>query len=110
MSIDFDDMTGGFADQERDDPKNPAPLGLVVAPVAAPGELAREEAAFRASTAGLPMVVFVEEDDDGGEVFANAATYRDAMGIMHLPSVEEAMAWQRQAIADRLAAWKAQMK
>jgi hypothetical protein len=108
MSIDFDDFTGGFADQEREDSKNPPSLGLVVACKASSAqELEDEAAAFKFSTAGLPMVVFVEEDEDGNEVFANARQYADAMGITYLPTEAEAMAWEKQTIADRLAQWKA---
>jgi hypothetical protein len=108
MSIDFDDMTGGFADHEREDPKNPPSLGLVVASKAESGrDLEDEAAAFKFSTAGLPGVIFTEEDENGVEVFSNARQWADAMGIVHLPTEAEALAWEKQVIADRLAQWKA---
>jgi hypothetical protein len=108
MSLDFDDMTGGFADSEREDPKNPPRLGLVVASKAATEEeLRAEEQAYLATMRDMPRIIFSEVDEETGEeVFANAATYRDAMGTVSLPTEEEAMAWERQTIADRLAAWK----
>jgi hypothetical protein len=106
MSIDFDDFTGGFADREREDPKNPPRLGLVVASKAESGhDLVDEAAAYKFATAGSPGVIFAEEDEDGNEIFANARAWADAMGIMHLPTEQEALAWEREHIAARLALW-----
>jgi hypothetical protein len=65
-----------------------------------------EERRYRYSMAGLPGVVFIEHDADDSEVefFANARAYAEAMGLVSLPTEEEACAWERRVIADRLAA------
>jgi hypothetical protein len=106
MGIDFDDFTGGFADREREDPKNPPRLGLVVASKAESGhDLVEEAARHKFISQGSPGVIFAEEDEDGNEIFANARAWADAMGIMHLPTEQEALAWEREHIAARLALW-----
>ena len=106
MGIDFDDFTGGFADREREDPKNPPPLGLVVANKADSGhDLVEEAAIHKFVSQGSPGVIFAEEDENGVEIFANARDWTDAMGIDHLPTEEEALAWEREHIAARMALW-----
>jgi hypothetical protein len=111
MTIDFDDFTGGFADNEREDPSNPPPLGLVVAEKAATGQELEEQAAcYKFVTEGSPHVIFAEDDEDGNEIFTNAQEWADAMGIDYLPTEQEALAWEREHIAKRLALWKARDK
>jgi hypothetical protein len=111
MSISFDDFTGGFADQEREDPKNPPALGLVVASKAESGhELEEQAACYQFVTAGSPGVIFADEDEHGNEIFANARQWAIAMGIDYLPTEEEALAWERKRVAERLALWNARDK
>jgi hypothetical protein len=111
--IDFDDMGGGFVDEDYRAPDDLPPLGLVVAERAQSGaELRDEEKLLRYVFRDLPLVIFEEDDEDDPTQshFTNAAAYRRAMGTVSLPTEAEALAWQRQVIADRIAAWESRKR
>jgi hypothetical protein len=111
MPIDFDSLTG-IADEEFRDPSAPVVAGLVVARKANNGnDLVLEAAACVDSTRGLPLVMFIETDDDDPnvEVFANAEQYRVAMDRFTPPTMEEAMAWEAQVISERLEKWRGRL-
>ncbi len=108
MSIDFDSLFSGAADDEYVPDDVIPPRGLVVAERAKHGnDLVLEAHAFLDSTRGLPMVVFVEtsDTDPNVEIFANAEAYRIAMDRLTAPTIKEALAWEAQRISERLAKW-----
>jgi hypothetical protein len=73
---------------------------LVVAERAASGaELEEQARLYRASTDGFPGRAFVEiEDDPTNETFGNGRVYADAMNVISIPTVEEALAWESETI------------
>jgi hypothetical protein len=105
--IDFDDMFDRRADEEPQDPRVPVKLGLVVSRKADHGDdLLEETRLFLMSTMGLPLVAFIEanDDDPAVEEFANADEYHRAMAWIRPPTVEEALAWEAETIIARIAA------
>lgn len=102
-------MDAGFVDEPAPDPEAEIPLGLVVSAPAEHGEDLIEEARIASvSMRGIPFVIFIEEDEDGNEVFGNAAEYQVAMDRLRPPTEEEATAWCNRVVGERLAAlgWK----
>ena len=98
-------MSTGFVDEAAPDPEAEVTLGLVVSLPAKRGEdLNLEEVFFLAETRGnAPFVIFIEEDDDGNEIFENAKDFMEAMGMSRLPTEAEAIAWSNLLSGARLA-------
>jgi hypothetical protein len=99
-------MDTGLVDQAEPDPEVEVSLGLVVSlPAARPEDLNVEEGFFLAEKPGeSPFVIFIEDDDDGNEIFGNQKEFAEAMDRLTTPPTEaEAIAWSNLLSGARLA-------
>jgi hypothetical protein len=124
--LDFLDDLLSPADEPRDRTA-PVTLGLVVSEKAESGEALSEEARLYAAAGAEPTVIFVDEDEQGREIFADdavtlpndgtrrgqqSATFADAMGLPagQRPTPSEAIAWSNARCAAAIIAHHARIK
>src|SRR5258708_3136936 len=106
----------GIADEEYQDPNIPAVVGLVVGAKARPAIAGNDDLAIEAAGAGdamrgLPLEMFFEPDDADPSIekFANMDEFRVAMDRLTPVSEQEASAWVRARISERLERWADQL-
>ncbi len=75
----FDDEEIGDADDLTPSEKDKLKGWLVVPAPLAPGQLVEAEATYRRQ--GRPQILFVELDDDGGEVLGNPGHIATYLGV-----------------------------
>jgi hypothetical protein len=104
--IDFDDINSNDSDDEPRQPGAIAKAGLVVSEKAPTGQALHAEEGCYLETAKLPFVLFMEEDDDGREVFGNASEFQDAMDLIRPPTEQEAIAWSNDRLGAAFEKWR----
>ncbi|MCG2629730.1 hypothetical protein L6654_24200 [Bradyrhizobium sp. WYCCWR 13023] len=109
LDLDFDDLLVPADDDGPSSGSDNVTCGGLIVPSRAPnGQVLNLEAeAYRAAGSLNGLVVFVEADPETGEdVFSNAREFADAMGLVSLPTQEQASMWLRQRLSEALSGWE----